>query len=76
MFKNVCWAQRLFFLMVAGLFILSVSSMLSGCGNKGPLYLPDARSKNDSKKSTQNLEQDLEQAPEKKPNTNPIKKKS
>jgi predicted small lipoprotein YifL len=41
MFKNICWAQKLFMLMVAGLFILSVSSMLAGCGNKGGLFLPD-----------------------------------
>ena len=51
MFKNICWAQRLYMLMIAGLFILSVSSMLSGCGNKGDLYLPDTGSKNDSKNS-------------------------
>ena len=41
MFKNICWAQKLFMLMVAGLFILSVSSMLAGCGNKGDIFLPD-----------------------------------
>ncbi|MEH6457420.1 MAG: lipoprotein [Cocleimonas sp.] len=50
MFKNICWVQRLFSLMVFGLFILSLSSMMSGCGNKGNLYLPDDGSSiNDSK---------------------------
>ncbi len=61
MFRNNCWAQRLFTLMIFGLFILSLSSMLSGCGNKGDLYLPENGSvdkpKNDS-------------------NTNSVKKKS
>ncbi len=33
-----CWANWLFLLMVAA---LSVSSMLSGCGKTGALYLPD-----------------------------------
>jgi len=33
-----CWANWLFFLVIAG---LSVSSMLSGCGKTGNLYLPD-----------------------------------
>ena len=54
MFKNICWAQKLFMLMIAGLFILSVSSMLAGCGNKGDLYLPDKNSgtvTNNNKKS-------------------------
>jgi len=41
MFKNICWAQKLFALMIFALFIMSVSSTLSGCGNKGDLYLPD-----------------------------------
>ncbi|MGK0272354.1 MAG: putative small lipoprotein YifL [Cocleimonas sp.] len=49
MFRNFRWLQRLFILMISGLFILSVSSILSGCGNKGDLYLPDTGSKTDSK---------------------------
>jgi predicted small lipoprotein YifL len=32
-----CWANYAFVLVVA---ILSVGSMLSACGVKGPLYLP------------------------------------
>ena len=44
MFRNICWAQRLFILMIFYLFVLSLSSMLSGCGNKGDLYLPDTGS--------------------------------
>lgn len=52
MFKNICWAQKLFMLMVMGLFILSATSMLAGCGNKGDLYLPEKGSKNDTKSST------------------------
>ncbi len=32
-----CWSRWLFFAVVAGLALLS---MLSGCGLKGPLYLP------------------------------------
>lgn len=35
---NRCWANVLFWIVVA---ILGVGSMLSGCGQKGPLYLPD-----------------------------------
>ena len=38
--------------MVMGLFILSATSMLAGCGNKGDLYLPEKGSKNDTKSST------------------------
>ncbi|WP_131904732.1 LPS translocon maturation chaperone LptM [Cocleimonas flava] len=44
MLKNFCWAQKLFALMVFALFILSVSSLVTGCGNKGDLYLPDSKS--------------------------------
>jgi predicted small lipoprotein YifL len=53
MLKNICWVQKLFVLMVIGLFILSVSSMLAGCGNKGDLYLPDNKTDavNKNKKS-------------------------
>ena len=31
---------------IALIIILGVSSMLSGCGKKGPLYLPDQQPKN------------------------------
>jgi len=41
MFKNICWANWLFTLMIIGLFLLSVSTVLSGCGNKGALTLPE-----------------------------------
>jgi len=62
MFRNICWAQRLFSCMIFSLFILSVSGMLSGCGNKGDLYLPDNGSID--KNSTNDT------------NTNSVKKKS
>jgi len=42
MFKKICWVNWLFAIMVAGLALLSLSTMLSGCGNKGALYLPDS----------------------------------
>ena len=61
MLRKFCWVQRLFTLMIFGLFILSISSMLSGCGNKGDLYLPENGSADKPKTS---------------PNNNPVKKKS
>lgn len=33
-----CWANWLFIVVVA---VLSLSSMLTGCGKTGDLYLPD-----------------------------------
>ncbi|HIO97824.1 MAG TPA: hypothetical protein EYG71_07860 [Leucothrix sp.] len=42
MFKKICWVNWLFAIMVAGLALLSLSTMLSGCGNRGSLYLPDS----------------------------------
>jgi len=33
----LCWAQKLFILVV---LVLGVLSLLSACGQKGPLYLP------------------------------------
>ena len=33
-----CWSQLTF---AAVILILGISSMLSGCGKKGPLYLPE-----------------------------------
>ena len=40
MFKQVCWGNRIFLIMVMGLFFVS---LLSGCGPKGDLYLPKAK---------------------------------
>jgi len=34
---RICWPQATMILLVV---ILGVSSMLSGCGKKGPLYIP------------------------------------
>ncbi|MCW8900746.1 MAG: lipoprotein [Gammaproteobacteria bacterium] len=34
---RICWPQATMILLV---IILGVSSMLSGCGKKGPLYIP------------------------------------
>jgi len=45
MFKNTCWANWLFTIMIAVLALISISTALSGCGNKGALYLPDASNK-------------------------------
>jgi len=41
MFKNMCWVNGLFTLMVLILAIVSISSFIAGCGNKGDLYLPE-----------------------------------
>ncbi len=40
---------RLFTLLLAGLLATSLLS-LSGCGNKGPLYLPDSPNQTDTPK--------------------------
>lgn len=40
MFKNICWANWLLTIMIAILAAISLSSVLSGCGNKGDLTLP------------------------------------
>jgi len=34
---RICWPQATMILLVV---FLGVSSMLSGCGKKGPLYIP------------------------------------
>jgi len=34
---RLCWAQIAFIIVVA---VLGLASMLSACGQKGPLYLP------------------------------------
>ena len=53
MFKGVCWVNWLFMAMIAFLAVISISTMLSGCGNKGVLYLPDSNtSKQDTKKKS------------------------
>jgi predicted small lipoprotein YifL len=44
-FKNICWVNWLFAAMVIFLGVISISAALSGCGNKGDLYLPDNASK-------------------------------
>jgi len=44
-FKNICWVNWLFTLMVIALAVISISTALSGCGNKGALYLPDSNAK-------------------------------
>ena len=41
MFKNICWVNRLFTLMIFVLFLLSLAAFVTGCGNKGALTLPD-----------------------------------
>lgn len=33
-----CYARRLFFAVIA---VLALGQMISACGQKGPLYLPD-----------------------------------
>ena len=35
---KICWAQFLFWAVIAA---LALASMLGGCGQKGPLYLPE-----------------------------------
>ncbi len=49
MLKNICWANWLFTIMAAIFTVVSISSGLSGCGNKGNLYLPDSSSSTQSK---------------------------
>ncbi len=40
MFKKICWANWLFIIMIGGLALISITSSLSGCGNKSNLVLP------------------------------------
>ncbi|MCB1755964.1 MAG: lipoprotein [Gammaproteobacteria bacterium] len=35
---RICWAQWVFIAVIA---VLGLAQMLSACGNKGPLYLPE-----------------------------------
>jgi predicted small lipoprotein YifL len=44
--KNICWGNWLFFIIIAFLFVIS---LLSACGSKGNLYLPDKPSGKPSK---------------------------
>lgn len=39
---RICWPQGVMILLV---IFLGISSMLSGCGKKGPLYVPNDASK-------------------------------
>ncbi len=42
-----CWAQ---YLLWAAIAILGTGSLLSACGQKGPLYLPDKAEQSKEKK--------------------------
>jgi predicted small lipoprotein YifL len=42
LFNTICWGNGLFFIMIAFLFIIS---LMSACGTKGVLQLPDKPSK-------------------------------
>ncbi len=42
-----CWAQYLLWAVIA---ILGTGSLLSACGQKGPLYLPDKTEQSKEKK--------------------------
>ena len=46
----MCWANKIFFIMV---LFLAISSFLTGCGNKGKLTLPDQESKTKQVKTSQ-----------------------
>lgn len=39
---KICWPQATMILVVV---ILGIGSMLSGCGKKGPLYVPNQAAK-------------------------------
>ena len=45
----LCWSRYLFILIV---IILGTSSMLSACGQKGPLVMPDEAASADSGNTT------------------------
>lgn len=38
--KGICWGNWAFFIIVTLLFVMT---LLSGCGTKGDLYLPDKK---------------------------------
>ena len=48
MFRRICWGNWIFLFIVVGLF----SVTLSGCGNKGDLYLPDTTETTKDKKKS------------------------
>lgn len=39
---RICWSQAIMILVVV---VLGTASMLSGCGKKGPLYIPNETAK-------------------------------
>ncbi len=43
-FKSTCWVNWIFIIMVGGLAFISITTQLSGCGNKGDLVLPNSAS--------------------------------
>lgn len=49
MFKRICWGNWIFLFIVVGLFSVT---LLSGCGHKGDLYLPDTTETTKDKKKT------------------------
>ena len=49
---HICWPKIIFLLVVAG---LGTVALLQGCGQKGPLYLPEpASGSGESKSKEQN----------------------
>jgi len=44
LFQSTCWANWVFIVMIGGLAFISITTQLSGCGNKGDLTLPTASS--------------------------------
>jgi len=38
--KSSCWVNWAFIVMLGGLALISITTQLSGCGNKGNLVLP------------------------------------
>ena len=41
-FKKSCWVNWAFIAMIGGLAFISITTQLSGCGNKSDLILPDS----------------------------------
>ncbi len=42
--KGTCWVNWAFIAMLGGLAFISITTQLSGCGNKGDLVLPSSSS--------------------------------
>jgi predicted small lipoprotein YifL len=42
--KGTCWVNWAFIIMIGGLAFISITTQLSGCGNKGNLTLPTGNS--------------------------------